>query len=58
MIDWGEQMRNTRQPTKKEKARFNQWVKYLKDSKLSIDEIYYRAAFYTEHGTKLPDDYY
>lgn len=39
-----------RQPTKKEMARFNKWVKYLSDSKLSKSQVYERAAIYAARG--------
>lgn len=42
-----------REPSKKEMILFNQWVKYLKDSKLSCDQIYSRAADYTSKNMKI-----
>jgi hypothetical protein len=41
-INWPKEP--TRKPTKKEMARYNKWVTYLKDSRLSTSEIYSRAA--------------
>ena len=40
----------SRQPTKKEKARFKKWAKYLSDSKLTQNQIYERAASYSDSG--------
>lgn len=36
-----------RQPTKKEKARYKRWVKYLSNSRLSESEVHQRAAAFT-----------
>lgn len=33
-----------RNPTKKESKNFNKWLKYLKNSRLSSEEVYKRAA--------------
>ena len=49
IIDFSE-MSPLRRPTKKEKARYQRWVKYLKDSKLSEEQIHERAARFTEQG--------
>jgi hypothetical protein len=49
MIDWSK-MKPTREPTRKEKGRYQRWVKYLKDSKLSEQQIHERAARLTEQG--------
>lgn len=44
-----------REPTRKELANFRNWVKYLKDSKLSESEVYKRAASFASQGRK-PND--
>ena len=46
----------SRNPTRKEMASFNKWVKYLSDSRLSKDEIYSRAASFTSQKLKVPND--
>lgn len=56
MIDWSEQQ-PLRKPTKKEKARYQRWVTYLKDSRLSDTEIFKRAAQYAEQGREPYDPY-
>lgn len=53
MIDWSG-MKSVRQPTRKERGRYQRWVKYLKDSKLSEQQIHERAARLTEQGRE-PD---
>jgi hypothetical protein len=55
MIDWSE-MRPIRKPTLKENAKYRRWVAYLKNSRLTLDEIHKRAGEYTERGMN-PDDY-
>lgn len=55
MIDWSDMKPMKRKPTKKERALFNRWVTYLKDSRLPESEIYSRAASYTEQQLK-PED--
>lgn len=49
MIDWSD-MRSVRKPTRKERGRYQRWVKYLKESKLSEEQIHERAARLTEQG--------
>ena len=49
MIDWSS-MRPSRQPTRKEKGRYQRWVKYLTDSKLTQEQIHERATRLTEQG--------
>lgn len=49
-IDWSSVAPKKRQPTKKEKARFKRWKKYLKDSRLSPKEQHQRAIAFTEQG--------
>lgn len=48
-IDFSD-MRNVRKPNKKERGRYERWVKYLLDSKLSPEQIHERAARLTEQG--------
>lgn len=49
MIDWSD-MRPDRKPTRKERGRYQRWVKYLSDSKLTEQQIHERAARLTEQG--------
>lgn len=49
MIDWSS-MRPVRQPTRKEKGRYQRWVKYLTDSKLTQEQIHERATRLAEQG--------
>ena len=37
-------------PSHKEKTRYQRWVKYLKDSKLTEAQIHERATRLTEQG--------
>jgi hypothetical protein len=53
MIDWSK-MKPVREPTRKERGRYQRWVKYLKDSKLSEQQIHERAARLAEQGRE-PD---
>jgi hypothetical protein len=53
-INWPKEP--VRQPTKKEKANFNNWVRYLSDSRLSQSEIYSRAADFASKGEKPKND--
>lgn len=43
-----------RPPSKKEKGQYNRWVKYLKDSKLSNEEIHKRASQFVNQNMKVP----
>lgn len=49
-------MNKGRPPTRKERARFARWVKYLKNSRLSESQIYSRAASFSEQGLEPNDD--
>jgi len=49
-------MQPTRQPTKKGAARYRRWVRYLKDSKLSEEEIHKRAAAFTQQKRDPEND--
>lgn len=49
MIDWSS-MKFIRKPTTKEANRYKRWVKYLKDSKLTDQQIHERATRLTEQG--------
>jgi len=42
--------------TKKEVARYRRWVRYLKDSKLSEEEIHKRAAAFTQQKRDPEND--
>lgn len=55
MIDF-DNLRPKRAPTRKEKALYFKWVKYLKNSRLSEDEIHQRAASAVINNRKVPDD--
>lgn len=46
-IDFSDMAPKKRKPTRKERARYKRWRKYLSDSKLTIDEQHRRAATYT-----------
>lgn len=48
-------LRHSRKPTKKERGRYKAWVKYLKNSKLSEEEIYRRAEIFALQG-RSPSD--
>lgn len=49
-------LRKVRQPTRKERGLYQQWVRYLKDSSLSDDEIHARAAQAAEQHRQVPND--
>ena len=53
MIDWSG-MRPVRKPTQKERGRYQRWVKYLTDSRLTQEQIHERATRLTEQGRE-PD---
>lgn len=55
MIDWSDHIPKTK-PTRRQVGLFNAWVKYLKDSKLTRDEVYRRAASLAESGEKVPQE--
>jgi hypothetical protein len=55
MIDWSD-MQTRRKPTRKERGMYQAWVKYLKDSRLSPDEVHKRAARFTEQRLVVPND--
>lgn len=55
-IDFSDLTPKPRKPTKKEAARYRSWVKYLSDSRLSKQEVYSRAAQFTEQGKEPPND--
>jgi len=46
-IDFSDMAPKKRKPTRKERALYKRWRKYLSDSRLSIDEQHRRAATYT-----------
>ncbi len=52
-VDWSEMKRK---PTRKEKARYRRWVKYLTNSRLSHDEIHSRATTFAERGEEPKDE--
>jgi hypothetical protein len=49
-------LRPKRQPTRRERGLYQRWVAYLKDSRLTEDEIHSRAAAFTEQGKPVPKD--
>jgi len=53
MVDWSEI--DTIKPTKRQKNLYYRWKAYLKDSKLSTDEIERRSRQWAEFG-HVPDD--
>jgi hypothetical protein len=55
MIDWSD-MRPKKKPTRRQRGRYQRWVRYLKDSRLSRDEVHSRAASYAEKGKEPPND--
>lgn len=54
-LDWS-QYRPSNKPTKKQVALYHEWIKYLKDSKLSTREIYSRAEKFAERGLRPRDE--
>jgi len=54
-IDWSSVDRK-RQPTRKEKASYRNWKKYLSDSKLSPEEINSRAKAFASQKKKVPKE--
>lgn len=46
-IDFSDMAPKKRKPTRKERARYRRWRKYLKDSRLSTQEQHSRAAQFT-----------
>lgn len=53
MIDWSE-MAPRRKPTRKEKGLYQQWRRYLSDSRLTLEEQHERAAKFAERGDRVP----
>ena len=49
IVDFSD-LQPVRKPTKKEKARYRRWLRYLSDSKLSKQEIHARAESFTLQG--------
>ena len=49
-------LRTQRQPTRKERGLYQQWVRYLKNSRLSEDEIHSRASQFAEQHRQVPKD--
>ena len=49
-IGWSDQKPKCRKPTRKERGLYTRQRKYLKRSKLSVDEQHRRAAAFTEQG--------
>lgn len=49
-------MRRRRQPTRRERALYQKWVRYLKNSRLTDDEVHRRAASFTEQHMQVPTD--
>lgn len=54
-LDWSDHIPKSK-PTRRQVGLFNAWVKYLKDSKLTKDEVYRRAASLAESGEKVPQE--
>jgi len=55
-IDFSDLRPKPRKPTRKERGRYQRWVKYLSDSRLSVAEIHNRAAWFTKEGEEPPRD--
>lgn len=55
MIDWSS-FAPVRQPTRKERGRYQEWRIYLKNSRLGVDEQHRRATIYAESGEIPPKD--
>lgn len=49
-------LRRQRQPTRRERGLYQQWTRYLKDSRLSDDEIHARASQAAEQHRQVPND--
>ena len=49
-------LRPAREPTRKERALYQRWIAYLKDSRLSEDEIHRRAADFTAKKKQVPTE--
>lgn len=49
-------MRRQRQPTRRERGLYQKWVRYLKNSRLTEDEIHRRAASFAEQHMQVPND--
>jgi hypothetical protein len=54
MLDWSK-VAPLKQPTKKQASLYRQWVKYLRDSKLTENEIQRRAKYYAENNERIPN---
>lgn len=44
------EQRPARKPIQKERGRYQRWLKYLKDSKLTEEQIHERATRLTDQG--------
>jgi len=49
-------LRRQRQPTRRERGLYQGWVRYLRDSRLTADEIHARAAQAAEQHRQVPND--
>lgn len=49
-------MRRRRAPTRRERGLYRQWVRYLRNSRLTEDEIHSRAASYAGQHQQVPKD--
>lgn len=54
MLDWSKAA-PLKEPTKKQVALYRRWVTYLRDSKLTEDEIQRRAKYFAEINEKVPN---
>ena len=54
-IDWSDAAPR-RKPTRKERACYKRWIKYLKFSRLSGSEIWKRSTTFAEQGKEPPND--
>lgn len=54
MLDFNH-LRVKRQPTKVQEKLYRKWVKYLKNSRLSEDQIHERASHYASLNLTIKD---
>lgn len=55
MLDWSDVVVK-KKPTRKQRGLYHNWIKYLRDSRLTEDEIQRRAMHYAERNEKVPKD--
>lgn len=55
MLDWSD-IAPKKKPTKKQIALYHKWVKYLRDSRLTEQDIQSRAKTFAERNERIPND--